>query len=242
MTRLNQIVAVDKGVKSRTERVVTDVHKICQKPALFNGSDKTYHPKTEDGDTFPAENVVVQQDANNLIATAGKAWRELFDVVATKDYGNTQALADVKVDDMVLIAAAPVTFLLFLEKQLNDIRKFVGMLPTLDPSVKWSRDGTALYTAPKRETIKTKKVPQSLVLHEGDENHAPQCQVVAEDIIIGLWEEIKVSSALPEARKVELIERVEMLRNAVKMAREDANNTEVETRKIGQPVLDWLFR
>lgn len=242
MTRLNQIVAVDKGVKSRTERIVTDVHKLCQKPALFSGFDKTYHSKTEDGDVFPPESAIVQQKADDLIFTAGKAWRELFDVVATKDYGNTMALADVEVDGVVLIEGAPVTFLLFLEKQLNDIRKFIGMLPTLDPSIKWGRDGTALYTSPKRETIKTKKVPKSLVMHEGTENHPPQCEVVAEDIIIGLWEEIKFSSALPEIRKVELIERVEKLRNAVKMAREDANNTEVESKKIGQPVLDWLFK
>lgn len=242
MTKLNQVIAVEKGVKSRVERAVTDTHKLCQKPAMFSGFEKKYTPKLEDGDVFPAEEQVVQRKATDLIANAGKSWRELFDVTAAKDFGNTHAAADVVVDGVTLIEAAPVTFLLFLDKQLNDIRKFINELPILDPAIRWSKDeNQALFTAPSRQTFKTKKVPKSLVLHEGNDKHPPQCEMVAEDIIIGAWDEIKFSGAIPETRKAELLERVENLRNAVKTAREEANGAEVDCKAVGKPVFDWLF-
>lgn len=41
----------------------------------------------------------------------------MFDVVATQDFANCQAKADVMVEGRVLIKDAPVTHLLFLEKQ-----------------------------------------------------------------------------------------------------------------------------
>jgi len=39
-----------------------------------------------------------------------------------------------------LLADVPVTYLLFLEKQLTDLRTFVDKLPVLDPSVVWLQD------------------------------------------------------------------------------------------------------
>ena len=52
MPKLNQIIAVEKGVKARTQRTVTDTYHACQKPALFNGFDKTYQPKDEEGEVL----------------------------------------------------------------------------------------------------------------------------------------------------------------------------------------------
>ncbi|MDQ3812829.1 MAG: hypothetical protein M3347_02630 [Armatimonadota bacterium] len=39
--KLNQVVAIEKGVKSRVYGEVTELHKTSQKPELFNGFIKT---------------------------------------------------------------------------------------------------------------------------------------------------------------------------------------------------------
>jgi hypothetical protein len=240
--RLNQVIAIEKGVKARTTSMVTEIHKACQKPALFNGFSKEYQPKAEDGEMFPPEATRVQQNATDVTRLAGKAWRELFDVTAIKDFGNTEAKADVIVDGVTLVAGAPATYLLFLEKQLIDVRTFVTKLPTLDPSKDWKKDpNDTLFKAEARQTIKTKKVPRSMTLHEGTKEHPPQVQVVAEDVTVGHWSQVDFSGAIPETRQQELLERVEILLKAVKMAREEANGVEVEKIEVGKPVFDWLF-
>jgi hypothetical protein len=42
MGKLNQIIAVEKGVKSLIYSQITEVHKAAQKPALFNGFLKLF--------------------------------------------------------------------------------------------------------------------------------------------------------------------------------------------------------
>lgn len=240
--KLNQVIAIEKGVKSRTQSMVTDVHKACQKPALFNGFSKEYQPKAEDGEVFPAESTKVQKNAADEIRQAANAWRELFNVTALKDVGNTNAVVDVKIDGVALIEGVPATYLLFLEKQFIDIRTFIGKLPTLDPAKEWKNDpNDRLYKAEARQTIKTKKTPRAVVLHEATKEHPAQVQMVAEDITIGYWSQVDFSGAIPETRQQELLDNIEQLIKAVKMAREEANSVEVEKREIGKPIMDWLF-
>jgi len=241
MAKLNQFVAIEKGVKSRVASTVTDFHKLCQKPALFNGFQKEYQPLDEEiGETFPPESVRVQADAETLLQDACAAWTELFDITATKDFGNTQAKADVVVGDDTLLLGVPATHLLFLEKQLLDVRTFITKIPLLDASKNWTQaDG--MHKSDPRTTSKTKKVPRSLVMHEGDENHPPQVQMVAEDVTVGNWSQVDFSSAMTWDRQKVLLDRVNQLLKAVKMAREEANTTEIEWTAVGSQVFDWIL-
>ena len=49
------------------------------------------------------------------------------------------------------------------------------------------------------------------------------------------------TGALPARRVNELLERVEKLQQAVKFAREEANNVEVEDQTVGEQVFGYLF-
>ena len=51
-------------------------------------------------------------------------------VLATQDFANCQAKANVVVDGQTILKEVPVTHLLFLEKQLVDLRTFIDGLPT----------------------------------------------------------------------------------------------------------------
>ena len=55
MSRLNQIVAVVNGKKTRAEKRRDEVYKNLQKPAPFSGILRTFHQDQEDGPTFPDE-------------------------------------------------------------------------------------------------------------------------------------------------------------------------------------------
>ena len=50
MPKLNQILAIEKGVKSRVCGEMTKMQHSVQKTALLNGFSKTYTKKNEDSD------------------------------------------------------------------------------------------------------------------------------------------------------------------------------------------------
>ncbi len=241
MAKLNQIIAVEKGIKSEAMRDLTDAHQMLQKPALLSGISRTYRPKDEEGEQLPPESTKVQVKAEEIIRTTVGVLTKLFDVTATKDWSNGLAKADV-VDGTVLLTQVPVSYLLFLEKQLTDMHTFVKKLPTLDASETWTFDNsTDSWATEPMQTSKTKKIPRNHVKAEATEHHPAQVEVYYEDVVVGYWRTVKFSGALPASRVNELLERVEKLQQAVKFAREEANSLEVADQKIGDKVFQYLF-
>jgi hypothetical protein len=243
MPKLNQVVAIEKGVKSRVYGEITEMHKLSQKPDLFSGFSKQYRKKDEDGEDYPPEQKRVQMLADEQLSRAAKLLTELFDVTATKDWANCRAVADVEVDGNVLIAGAPVPFLLFLEKQITDLHALIDKLPTLDEADDWTRnDGTGLFKTTPIATHRTKKVQKPIVLYDATKEHPAQTQLITEDIVVGYWDTVKHSGALPATRKKELLARIEKLSQAVKFAREKANAIDAETLSVGKPIFDYLLQ
>jgi hypothetical protein len=146
------------------------------------------------------------------------------------------------VDGKPLLRDVPVTYLLFLEKQLVDLHTFVKKLPVLDASETWALDPSAdCFATEPVQTVKTKKVPRNHVKAEATDKHPAQVEVYHEDVVVGYWKTVKFSGALPAKRVNELLDRVERLQQAVKFAREEANNQAVEEQKVGRTVLSYLF-
>lgn len=242
MPRLNQIIAVEKGIKSRSQKELTEAHHALQKPALLAGLSRTYRPKDEEGEQLPPEATKVQVKAEEIIRRTVDILVELFDVTATKDYTNCKARADVVVDGKVLLREAPVTYLLFLEKQLVDLHTFVKKLPVLDASESWVFDASAdCWATEPVQTVKTKKVPRNHVKAEATDKHPAQVEVYHEDVVVGYWKTVKFAGALPQKRVNELLDRVEKLQQAIKFAREEANNQTADEQKVGRAVLGYLF-
>lgn len=242
MAKLNQIIAVEKGVKSQSFQELTEAHQALQKPALLAGIARTYRPKDEEGEQLPPESTKVQLKAEEVIRKTTESLTKLFDVTATKDWANCQAKADVVVDGRTLLRQVPATYLLFLEKQLVDLHTFVKKLPVLDASETWSFDASAdAWATEPVQTLKTKKVPRNHVKAEATDKHPAQVEVYYEDVTIGYWRTVKFSGALPAQRINELVERVGRLQEAVKFAREEANAIEVEEQKVGEPLFQYIF-
>ena len=242
MPKLNQIIAIEKGVKTNADKKLTRTQKSFARKELLQGISRTYQPRDDEGEELPAESKLVQVTVQEGLKTVAEALTELFDVTATKDWANRAAAADVVIDGQVLIRDAPVSYLLFLEKQLGDLLSFVRALPTLDPGEKWTFDPNHdAYSTDVVRTRRTKKVPRNHVKAEATEHHPAQVEVYYEDVIVGHWNTIKFSGAIPMTRVHEIARRIELLQRAVKFAREEANTMEVEQQKTGERIFDYLF-
>lgn len=242
MAQLNQIVAVEKDLKVRTMTAVNQIDNTLTKPVLFSGLVRVYTPKNEDGDVFPKEQTPVQKRAEDELRKVVALLTELFDVTYTKDEANTETAADLVVDGETIAPSLPVPFLLFLGKQLKDMRVRIGRLPVQSQDEVWSvPNGSTEARTAATETFRTKKIPRNHVKADATDRHPAQVELYYEDVVVGSWSATKFSGAVTQMRRDELIARVDRLSDAVKVAVEQANNYEVTQRKIGKTIFDWLL-
>lgn len=242
--KLNQVIAIANGEKSRHKATITKVYQILEKDTLFNGFTRRYRPLEDEGEKLPPEDKNVQNNVKDSIAEAVTACTSLFNVVATQDKANTTAKANIVVNDVVVASDVPVTTLLFLEKQLEDQLTFISKLPVLDAAEKWQADpATSLFRAEAKQVNRTKKIPRNHQVAKATDHHPEQVQVYHEDVTVGTFEVTNLSGAIPKQEKNELLERVRQLQKAVKFAREEANMIEISTESdLGQKVLGFIYK
>ena len=242
MTLLHQIVAVEKTEKALGVATLTRAHHTLAKAPLMSGISRTYRARDDEGDLLPPESTRVQIRADEVISEVVEKLTRMYDVVATKENSNRNAKADIVVDGDVILKDVPVTVLLFLEKQLVDLATFVKKLPVLDQAEQWTYDNvTDTYATDPVETTRTRKVPKAFVRAPATKEHQAIVDAFHEDVIVGYWTTVKRSGALPAGRVKAMVERVEAMQRAVKVAREAANSVPVVDLKIGKPFLDFLF-
>lgn len=242
MTKLSQIVAVEPTVKSQADKELTSLYHALQKSELLNGISRSYRKINDEDPDLPSEKKLPQIKISEVLSSVSEQWTRMIDVTATKDWANTSAKADVKIDGRTIIPQAPVSFLLWMEKQLTDLRTVLGKIQTLDPTVQWEYDpNIGAYKSETATTTRAQKIKRNHVLAAATDKHPAQVQVFEEDKIVGYWDTVKFSGALPADQLKLLLERVTDLQLAVKTAREEANTMEIEQQKVGKGIFDFLL-
>jgi hypothetical protein len=242
MTKLHQILAVGQGTKQRAQQALTGFYHRMQKSEPFSGLIKTYRPKDDEGEQLPGEGVRVQLDAAALLQELKGQLAPMYKVVGDIDRTNMIAAASIVIDGKVILADVPVATLLWLEKQLADMRTVFGSLPTLNPEFVWTRDdANGHWTTQERVTTRAKKIPRNHVKAKATDKHPEQVEVYFEDVNVGTWHTRGLSGAMRAVDIKVYQERLERLRDAVKDARERANAVDVQPFDVN-PVLDHLFQ
>lgn len=245
-TLLNQIIAVRASVKNDVAQKITRFYHLLQRNELLSGLARTYNPVNDEDYRFPDETTQVQVKAATMLREASDHLVRLFDVTAAMDWTNQHARADIVLfggdNPVVLVPDVPVSYLMFLEKQLVDLETLIRKLPTLSPTETWTFDpGTDTYKSNPIGTTKTQKVRKSHVLYPATDRHPAQVESYTEDQPIGTWTTVKLSGALPAERVNQLLERVTTLSQAVKFAREQANLVDIVDAKPGRRIFEYLF-
>lgn len=244
MAKLHQILAVEAGVRAQAQKDLTAAHHGLQKEAMLIGILREYQPVQDGGEKLPSERQLLQVRVPEVIRETSSILEKMFDVTASRDWTNMEARGDVVLEDnKVLIKGAPTSYLLWLEKRLEDIHTFVCKLPTLPADTEWVWDANqnAYKNKDEIKTHKTNKIPYPLLLAPATDKHPAQVVEKAKDEIVGWWTTHKYSGALRAQDVKAMKDRVEALQKAVKFAREKANETEVKDQKVGGDLLKYVF-
>ena len=244
MTKLNQIIALANGKKANCKSEVSEIYKTIQKVDLFSGLERKYRPLDEEGEKLPSETKIVQQTVRKNLELAAESFAEVLNIIGTQEYANCEAKANIVVDGKTLAEDVPVSYMLFLEKQADDMKSLISKLPVLSSDVRWNKSevDNDLYVTDTAVTTRTKKVPKAFTKAPATDKHPAQVEVFTEDIIVGNWNKVDFSGAIPSAQRDEMLKRVEKLREALKVAREEANSFEIKNNvKVGNSIASFVF-
>lgn len=225
--KLNQLIAIVAGKKAQAVGALRSGREVFGNASLFEGHVKTYTPYDEGGEVLPMDSKKIQVTWRQVLSAVFKDIGDAGDVVAGIDLANTHADADVFVNNEIILEAIPATQLIFLEKQLQEVKKVVAGIPTLDPSVTWSRDDNqGWFVSRPVRSIRTQKIPTAFVKAEATPQHPAQVDLIGVDKGVGDWLAVRQSAAVPLTVRAGMLERIDTLITAVVQARETANMTD----------------
>lgn len=243
---MHEVLAVEPSIRSAAAREITEAHQKKWKADALQGLTRRYTPYSETDPDEPAATKLPQVKVTDVLSDVTEAMKRLFNVTLTKEAANQEAKADIVLEDgTVLLPNVPVTYLLFLGHQLEDLRTFVQNLPTLDPAETWRWDpDVGAYATPEYQTTKNKKVLKSFVKWAPptpEYKQEAQVETFTEDERAGTWTARKFSGAIPADDQRAMRDRVDELMAAVNKARERANSLEVNNIS-GSVVLEYIFQ
>jgi len=252
MTKLHEILAVEADKEGIAKRIIEEtVANFKGKHHLFQGHTKTLTMDVADESNASVEAAAFEEQ---IIATTvparleytEKSISDWLDVVLIKETTNqTGAKADLEIDGFVIATDVPATFLLGLESKLKHIRTIYDNMPTLAPGIKWVADfensGNNIFAAELPDVkAKTQKRPQFTILHAPTDHHPAQIEKWSEEVVVGRYTTNFKSGMLPAAVKSRIIARIDLLTQAVKKARQKANNTEIVQKSIGNKLFEYI--
>lgn len=222
---LAAVVASVDDVHTRIMRTIVEEGKQTRQPALYNGQTRTYEPfVNEQQNEQPEIDTPVQVIADEQFGRIMQLCQQMWDSAAVRDRSNMVAKASVVVDGVPLIEDAPVPFLLYLEKQLHELRVLAGQMPVRDPAERWAFDeDNGVYRTPPGKSFRTMNVKKVLTLVPPTDKHPGQAQPYAEDEPVGIYYTTKFTSAWSLTAKRDMVDRITRLIDAVKRARVEAN-------------------
>jgi hypothetical protein len=244
MARISQLIAVVGGVAAEADKKLGEFRALSSRDDLLSGSERTYRPRIEGGVQLPPKSQKVRLTEDTVLQAVQVLLARKWDLAATLDNANSNAYGDVMIGGHALLEQVPVGHLLYLEKELAGLYSLVEGMPTLDQTKDWTDEGTApgLHRSVPVETASTDKLPYNHVLSPATAQHPAQVQLMTRDEVVGYWTTVTFSGALHPRRKSVLLDRISELRNAVKMAREEANSESAEDVHEGLVIFEWLLR
>ena len=242
-------LVVENEVKNASDKLMQEAKKTFEARTKFEGMVKNYRPYEEtdlEGKNFtndPVEPVKVE-----LVTTVPEKLKyvmkylvKLLDFEATKDCTNVTAKADLVVQGEVVAQDLPATLLLSLEKRLREARKLFEAVPTLDLSKKWESTGeTDRYKHGPITSYKKEKRIVPVLLAPATEKHPAQVKESSKDVVIGEFETTHFTGAVHPRLKAEWLERIDLIVEACKTARMEANEAALVKQDIGSKLFAFV--
>ncbi|NET31162.1 MAG: hypothetical protein F6K19_04070 [Cyanothece sp. SIO1E1] len=241
--KLHEILAIEQDRKNKANQSIGESKKTFSKgSAVFDGMIKKYTSTEEFAEQIPDE-------SKELVTTVKKTLEDTLapvivaiDATLSKEETNSSGVAhaELKLGDKIF-GTYSATTLLALESHLTKVLDLYKSIPTLDTTRKWFFDEqNDFYRTQEEVKFRTIKRPKVIVKYEATDKHPAQTELLNIDFQVGKYETTYFSGRLTPIQQHRLVDKLESLIEAVKIARSKANNVEVKQVKLGQDIFDFI--
>lgn len=247
MAKLHELLAVEGNLKGQADKTRGELAQTFEKKRhLFAEKRVTFQSNEEGKPPVTEEQLDLQSTIRKELAWLSGIWTKAIDAAFQVDEANTQARADITLDNgTVILRNVPATSLLQLEKRMNEAHELVSQIPTLDPAKGFKLDtdrGKDIYRARDDERVRTKKEVKVITGAAATKEHPAQVQYINVDVPAGMIQTQEWSGLITPSEKADMFERVETLRRAIKQARARANEQAVNVEAAaGDTLLKFVF-
>lgn len=243
MNKLYEVLAVEQDRKQKANVELGRTRKKFENQAeMYDGLTKRYVPLEENAERIPDEHkemvMTVEESLDLALSTFTKGARATLQKEETNASGTATAELVVGEKSFGKLAA---TTLLAIEGQLTKLRELYLALPVLDPAKRWEMDEQLGYYVTQPEVkFRSIKRPKVVVKYEATKEHPAQTELLNLDIQVGRYETVYTSGKLTRARKHELLDRINELLEAVRVARAKANTAEAVKVSVFEDLLVYI--
>ncbi|MEO0898878.1 MAG: hypothetical protein AAFY71_20870 [Bacteroidota bacterium] len=241
--KLHEILAIEQDRKHKANLAIGEAKKVFTKnQSVFDGMIKQYVPMEEMADQIPEESKQLESTVMQLLTEKLKPVIVAMDATLSKEETNASNLAkaELKVGEKSF-GEFSATTLLALESYLGKVQDIYASIPVLDTSRKFTFDEQLDYYRSDVEVkFRSIKRPKVIVKYEATDKHPAQTEIMNIDFQVGKYETTYFSGRITPTQKNRLLDRLEKLIEAVKVARSRANNVEVNQIKLGQDLFDFI--
>ena len=248
-TALHEILAVESGFAETANRIQKETTKtLKEKQGLFQGLSKS-HVMFSEADQHlkqATEFKEVESTVNEQLEFVGAKLIKYWNATYQKEEANQRAKADIIIDGVVISKDVPSMVLLSMEKKLESLLIMYNVIPTLDASKAWEADDTyakpnVFRTKHAEERQHTNVSREWKEVSAATQHHKAQLAEVEKRDVVGKYIIHDYSGATTSQDKADKLERLTLLIEAVRTARQRANNTEVNTElEIGSDLIGFI--
>lgn len=248
MGKLFEILAVEADVENKVKTIMQEAITTFQKRSEhFVGSIRTLK-------MFDAERQNEEagfEERKDIVTTVQKkldyTWESIvkyYDVIAQKEVGNQNTHANVTINGEVILSNMPATLLLGLESRLKKVREMYLTIPTLAPGTEWVPDesiGEGVFRAKFPEIRhRTEKTVEHKIIVQPTKEHPAQVEKWTSSVPVGNFTTDRWCGMISPAKKSQLLDRIDTLIEAIKQARQRANEVQLENVKVGEIIKNFI--
>jgi len=239
--QLHQLLAVENDRKVQANNIIEETIKtFMDKHEHFDGIIKLYESYNDADQKIPPETKEIVTTVKEKLSYSQQAISKGIDAQISKEETNAggNVKAELKVDK-ISFGDLSATSLLALEQNLIKIRNMYKTIPTLDLTKKWNlKDG--INETEKEIKYRTEKKIEKIIKYEATKEHPAQVDLITVDKQVGEYQTVYKSGKISTYQKSKLLERIDILIDAIKTARSKANESEVKQMEIGDKIFQYI--
>lgn len=245
MAKLHQALAPPDEKKKQVANGLADMLRVFSKAGdYFSGSVKvtTAHDEARAKEMNGTEHKAMATTVPAKLKHTAGMITSLIDLQATIDKANQSAVADLIVDDQVLLTGVTSVTLLAIEREFKKFLEIVKQAPTNTIGIEWAPApelGDHVWKS-KYDQV-AKKQEQTIVgiiLAPATDKHPAQIDKLPRQVPVADYTTTLFSGALTSAEKADICERLQKIIDAAKEAVTRANDVDAVAQHLG----DKLFK